>query len=196
MRQGVPSSRRISTRALCLFRVVGGDAHVEGFALPDGGVERAHRLLERRLRIEAVTVEDVHVLEPHALEGGVQAGEQIFARAPFAVGTGPHVIARLGGDDELVAVGMKILFEQCPEGFLGGAGWRTVVVGEVEMRDAEIEGAAGDGTSVLEPVHAAEVVPPAQRDGRQFQIRCTQRGCRSWSCNGYQKRGMASDSSL
>ena len=36
-------------------------------ALPcaDGGVERAHRLLERRVRVEAVRVEDVDVVEAH-----------------------------------------------------------------------------------------------------------------------------------
>ena len=84
----------------------------------------------------------------------VQAGKQILARAPFAVGTGPHVVARLGGDDQFVAIGMEILLEQCAEVFFGRAGRRTVVVGEVEVRDAEIEGAAGNGASVLENVAA------------------------------------------
>ena len=116
-----------------------------------------------------MTVEDVHVVEPHAFEGCVEAGEHVFARTPFAIGTGPHVVARLGGDDEFVAVGMEILFVEGAECVFGRAGRRTVVVGEVEMRDAEVEGAAGDGAPVLELVHAAEVVPPAKRYGGKFE---------------------------
>ena len=41
---------------------------VERLALADGRVERAHRLLERRVRVEAVRVEDVDVVEAHPRE--------------------------------------------------------------------------------------------------------------------------------
>ena len=91
-----------------LLRRVRRDAGVERLALPHRGVERAHRLLERRVRVEAVRVEDVDVVEPHALEALVEAREQVLARAPVAVRAGPHVVAGLGRDDELVAVGPQV----------------------------------------------------------------------------------------
>ena len=169
MRQGVPNVSQNARGLLGLFGTVVGDADIQGLPLADSGVERAHRLLERSVGVGAVAVENVHVVEPHALERGVEAGEQIFARAPLAVGTGPHIVARLGGDDEFVAVGMKVLLEEQAEGILGGTGRRTVIVGEVEVRDAHVEGAAGDGAAVLDVVAPAEVVPPTERDGREFQ---------------------------
>ncbi len=64
---------------------------------------------------------------------------------------------------------MKILSVESAKVFFSRAGRRAVVVGQVEVRDAHVEGASGDGASVLEHVQAAEVVPPAERDGRQLQ---------------------------
>ena len=80
------------------------DADVERLPLPHGGVERAHRLLERRLGVEAVRVEDVDVVEAHPREALVEACEQVLARSPLAVRAGPHVVAGLRRDDDLVAI--------------------------------------------------------------------------------------------
>src|SRR5690606_28753789 len=52
---------------------------------------------------------------------------------------------------------------------LGGAGRRAVVVGEVEVGDAEVEGAAQDGALGLGRTVGAEVVPQAERERRQLQ---------------------------
>ena len=165
----MPSSRRI----LAAWRVCSGlivrNAHVERLALAHGAGERAHGLFQRRFRVGAVAVKNIHVIQPHALERLVEAGQHILARAPFAIRTGPHIVAGLGGDDEFIAVGGEILPQQPAKGFLGRTGRRAVVVGQVEMRDAVVEGIPGDGAAVLEHVQAAEVVPPAQRDGWQFQ---------------------------
>ena len=54
-------------------------------------------------------VEDVDVLQAHALEALVEAGEQVFARSPFAIGPGPHVVAGLGGDDQFVAISAQVV---------------------------------------------------------------------------------------
>ena len=75
----------------------------------DGGDERAHGLFKRDLGSGAVGVEDVDVVEAHALEAVVERGEEIFARAADAVGAGPHVPAGLGGDEELVPIGRRSL---------------------------------------------------------------------------------------
>ena len=56
------------------------------------------------LGVEAVRVEDVDVVEAQAPQALVEAREQVLARAPVAVRPGPHVVAGLGGDDQLVAV--------------------------------------------------------------------------------------------
>ena len=152
-----------------LFGLVVRDANVEGLALADGAGKRAHGLFQRRFRVRTVAIEDIHVFEAHALEGLVEAGEHILARTPFPVGAGPHIIAGLGGNDEFIPVGGEIFAQQPTEGLLGRAGRGAVVIGQVEVGDAVIEGGAGNGAAVLEQVQAAEVVPPAERDGGQFQ---------------------------
>jgi hypothetical protein len=45
---------------------------------------------------------------------------------------------------------------------------RAVIIGEIEMRDAQIEGAAQHGATVFEIIHAAEVVPQPERNGGKF----------------------------
>jgi hypothetical protein len=114
-----------------------------------------------------VRVEDVDVLQPHPREALVERGEQVLARAPLAVRAGPHVVAGLGGDHELVAQGGEVGGHDAAEVLLGRAGRRAVVIGEVEVRDAEVERAAQDRALVVERVVVAEVVPEPQRDGRE-----------------------------
>src|SRR6266536_1803708 len=48
-----------------LLRVVRGDAGVQRLAGAYRRVQRAHRLLKRSVRVEAVRVEDVDVVQPH-----------------------------------------------------------------------------------------------------------------------------------
>ena len=56
-----------------LLRRVRRDADVERLPLMHGGGERAHRLLERRLGVEPVRVEDVDVVDAHPLQALVEA---------------------------------------------------------------------------------------------------------------------------
>ena len=116
-----------------------------------------------------MVVEDVHVGQAHALQTLVQRGEDVFARAPLAVGAGPHQIAGLGRDDELVAVRGEVLAQEAAEVLLGRAGRRAVVVGQVEMSEAEVERAAEHRALVADRVGAAKVVPQAQREPREFE---------------------------
>jgi len=69
--------------------------------------------------------------------------------------------------DHLVAVRVEILAHERAEGLFGRPRRRTVVVSQVEVRDAEIERAARDVAAVLEYIDVAEVVPEAERNGRQ-----------------------------
>ena len=153
-----------------LLRRVGGDARVEGLALPHRRVESPDRLLERCVRVEAVRVEDVDVLEAHPRERLVQARQHVLAGAAApAVWAGPHVVAGLGRDDQLVAVWPQVVLEDPAVVLLGGAVGRPVVVREVVVDDAEIEGASNDRAAVLPRPVVPEVVPEPERHGRQLQ---------------------------
>ncbi len=50
------------------LRTVRGDAGIQRPARTHSMVERTHRLFDRGIRVEAVRVENVDVLEPHPLE--------------------------------------------------------------------------------------------------------------------------------
>ena len=165
----MPRSRRIAAASRRLLGRVRRDPDVERLALPHRAVERAHRLLERRVRVEPVRVEDVDVLEAEPLEALVEAREQVLARAPLAVRAGPHVVARLRRDDELVAVRREVVAEQAAEVLLRGAVRRPVVVREVEVRDAEVERAPRDRADRVERTFVPEVLPEPERDGGQLE---------------------------
>ncbi len=128
--------------------------------------ERPHGFLKGRLRIDAVGIEDVDIIEPHALERLVQAGDQIFAAsADVAIGAGPHVPARLGRNDQFVAIGGEVSCHDSAEILLGRAVGRPVIVRQVEMGDAAIEGPPKDGAAGLEHVRPSEILPEPQRNG-------------------------------
>ena len=112
-------------------------------------------------------VEDVHVLEAHALQALVETGQQVFARAPLAIRTAPTSISGFGADDQFVAVGGEIFLQDASEILLGRARRWAVIVCKIEMGDAEIERPAQHGAGVLENIDAAEVVPQTERDGGQ-----------------------------
>ncbi len=67
-------------------------------------------------------IEDIDVIQTHALQALVEAGDQIFARSPLAVGPGPHVVSGLGGDDEFVAITAQIVLQNLAERFFGEPG--------------------------------------------------------------------------
>ena len=116
-----------------------------------------------------MAVEDVHVVQAHPLQGRIEAGQQILARAPVAVRPGPHVVAGLGRDHQLVTVGPQVRCHHGAEVGLGRAVRRSVVVGQVDMGDTEVEGPAQDRPLPIQRSVVAEVVPQPERDGGQQQ---------------------------
>src|SRR5438874_8572514 len=114
-------------------------------------------------------VKDVDVIKSHPAKALIEAGQQIFSGAPDAVRPGPHVVAGLAGDHQLVAVPGQIRLQNASEVFFGGAVRRAIVVRQVEMSDAQVEGAADYRALRLERAVMTEVLPEAKRDGGQEQ---------------------------
>ena len=77
-------------------------------------------------------------------------------------------MAGLGGDEELVAVGTEVLLPDTAEVLLGRAGYGAVVVGEVEVADAVVEGVEYHTLGLGEVIDGAEIVPKAEgQDGEK-----------------------------
>ena len=106
-----------------------------------------------------MAIEQVHIVDIHPAETLVETCHEVFPRAPVAVRPRPHVIASLGTDKELVAIRGEIITHQTAKGFLSTAVRRTVVVGEVEVGDAMVEGIASDGPAALKGIDSSEIVP-------------------------------------
>jgi len=118
--------------------------------------------------IGAVRVENIDIIEAEAAQALVEGREEIFARAPVAVGAGPHGVAGFFGDDEFVAVRGEIRAEHAAKILFRGVGGRAVVVGEIEVGDAEVEGTQNERATFFVDVDAAEVVPEAEGDRGSF----------------------------
>ena len=142
-----------------LLRAVVRHAHVERLSLLYRRGKRPHRLFDRGVGVRAVGVEDVDVIEAQPSEALVERREHGLARPPFAIGPVPHPIARLARDNQLVAVRPEVLREDLAEIRLGRTGGRSVVVRQVEMGDAKVEGTANDGALGVQRPVVAEVVP-------------------------------------
>ena len=118
-----------------------------------------------------MTVEQVHVVDFHAFQALVQARHQIFAAAPVAVRSRPHVVAGLARDEELVAIRSEILVHQSAHGLLGRAIHRSVIVSQVEVGNAMVESIMRNLATALVGVHTTEVVPESQTHLRQQHTR-------------------------
>ena len=82
-------------------------ADVAGLAGLDDVVQRLHRLLDRRVPVPAVDLVEVDVVGAEAAQAGVDLGHDRLARQAGAVGALVHAAVDLGGEHELVAVGVR-----------------------------------------------------------------------------------------
>ena len=114
-----------------------------------------------------MVIEDVHIIQSHAFEALIAAGDEIFPGTPFSVGSVPHEESGFAGDDEFIAVRRQIRCHDATEIFFSGTGNRTVVVGEVEVGDSEVERGFHHGGAVFQHVDRAEVLPQTERDRRK-----------------------------
>ena len=138
------------------------DSDIQSLARGHGGRESAHRLLERGLLVGAVVIEDVDVIETKTVKALVEAREDVLARSEIAIRARPHIPTGLARDHELVAQVSKILGEDATGVDLGRTKRRAVVVREVEVSDAQIEGTAHDRALGFKRLVIPEVVPEAE----------------------------------
>jgi hypothetical protein len=80
-------------------------------------------------------------------------------------------VSGFGGDDHFIAMRGKIGGEDLPEVFFGRARWRTVVVSEIEVGDATVEGTENHGASFGLVIDVAKVMPEAKGDFREMNAR-------------------------
>ena len=101
--------------------------------------QRPHGLLQRRVRVEAVMIEDVHIIDFHAAQACVEAAHEVLAAAAVAIRAVLHGVACFGGENQLVAVRTQVAVHDFPQRFFCRAGARAVVVCQVEVGDACVE---------------------------------------------------------
>ncbi len=152
-----------------LRRIVIRNSRIKRVAGTHSLVQCAHGFFNGRVGVRTMRVEDIDILQAHALQTLVKARQQVLARTPRPIRSGPHVVAGLRADDQLVPIGFQIEPQHLAEVGLRAARRRPVIVGKVEVCDPEIEGAAHHGASVFKRIHATEVVPEPERDKRQLQ---------------------------
>ena len=105
---------------------IAADSNIQRFALLDCRVERPQSFLQGCVRIKPMAVKDVEVINTDAFQRLVQAGDQILAGPPLAIGAGPHVIPRLGRDQQFVT--RQILQDFSNIDFSATVRW-TIIVG-------------------------------------------------------------------
>ena len=116
-------------------------------------------------------VEDIHIIELHALQRLIERCHQILTGAPVTVRAVPHGVACLRGDDHLITVRTKIRAHDLSEVLLRGARLRAVVVRQVEVGDAVIKCRKQHRLHHVHIGFRAEVVPETQGHLRKLQSR-------------------------
>ena len=121
-----------------------------------------------------MTVEEVNIVEMHTLQALVETGHEVLSRAPVAIRSWPHIIARFAADEKFVAIWTEVIIHESSHRFLSTAIRRAVVVGQIEMCDAIVEGIVRDGTASLVWVNATKVVPESQTQRPSSSYRCSE----------------------
>ncbi len=145
-----------------------GDTYIERFSRPHDIHERLQRLLDRRVGVKTVGIEQIDIVNLHAPQRLVERRDEVLAAAPLAVRAFPHAVTGFGRDKKLVAEGAEILVHEPSHGLLRRTRRHAVVIGEIEMGDTVVEGITGDGAAALIRGVGTEVMPETQTDlGKQ-----------------------------
>ena len=108
MTNGVPSLCAIAAASRVRSAEYDDTPTYRAFPLSHYGVQRSDRLFQRSVGIETVRIEDVYIVQGQPRQRRIETGEQVLARPQVSIRTRPHVPARFGGDDQLIAIGAEV----------------------------------------------------------------------------------------
>ena len=118
-------------------------------------------------------VEDIHIIQSHALQALIQAGHEILFAAPVAVRSGPHIITGFRGNHQFITIYTQILFQNTTEILFCRTVYRSVVVRQIEVCDTVIKSSVTHVQHVVKIPIGAKIVPQSQGDCRKLQSTCT-----------------------
>ena len=145
-----------------LFGLVGrvsGKPHVKRLALAHDVHQSLHRFFQRCLRVVTMGIEHVHVIQAHTYKALVETGHERLAASPVPVGTGPHVVTGLGRHKQFVAIRLEGFLHNESESLFGTAIRRTVIVRQIEMRDAMVESIMRHRQRMRQRIDVTEIMP-------------------------------------
>jgi len=112
-------------------------------------------------------IENIHIIESHALQRLIQTGKKIFSASTVAVRPFPHIIAGFCGDDHFIPVRAEMFFQNLTEIAFCAAGLRPIVVCQIKMGDSIVK--CGETHLFHIGINAGitEIVPQSERDCRK-----------------------------
>src|SRR5690606_36587089 len=125
-------------------------------------IQGHHGLFQRSIRIKPMRIKNIHIIDPHPLKTLIAACDQIFSASPFPIRSGPHVITRLGGNHQLITMPAEVFPENSSESSLRTPCRRTVIICQVKMRNAQVEGLVTDCLFVSVSKIVSESMPQTQ----------------------------------
>ena len=114
-------------------------------------------------------IENIHIIKPHPLQGLIKACYEILPASPVAVGSRPHIVAGLGGDDKLITVSSEMLLKDLSEIPLRAPVFRAVIIRKIEVRDAVIKGCETHLLHIGVVSRISEIMPQSQRQGGKLK---------------------------
>ena len=114
-------------------------------------------------------IENIHIIQMHPLQALIQTGNQVFSAAVIAVRAFPHIVARLGGNHQFIAVRPPIAIHMHAEITLRFAVGRPIIVRQIKMRNALIKRRAEQLLLHAEGRDVSKIVPQTDRKSGQQQ---------------------------
>ena len=167
--QGKPYFLRNLHSLLHAFSVIVGDSRINRLTGLHNLKQGQHSLHQRGIRIHTMVIENIHVIQLHPFQGGVTACEQILSGTAISIGTLPHIIACLSANQKLFPIRAKISLVQNTEISLRLSIGGTVIVGQIKMGNAQVEGLPKNILHLLLRIPFSEVMPKPQRNRRKIQ---------------------------
>ena len=142
-----------------LLLIVVGNSHIQCLTGSDNAIQCTNGLLQRCIWIRSVMVEDIHIIQSHALQALIQAGYQILFAAPVAIRAGPHIITGFRGNDQFISIPSQSFCKDPSKIFLRTARYRSIIVCQIKMCNAMVKCCVAHVLHIIKIPIGAEIVP-------------------------------------